>query len=54
MAIERAEESTDEQRRCVIQKSHGPRTFHQTLRRMLEHDWEHLAELARRPAGPGW
>ncbi len=54
MAIELAGESTDEQRRRVIQKTHGPRTFHQTLRRMLEHDWEHLAELARRPGGPSW
>jgi len=22
------------------------------LRRMLEHGWEHLAELSRRPGGP--
>jgi len=54
MAIERAEESTDEQRRRVLQKRQGPRTFHQTLRRMLEHDWEHLAELSRLPDGPSW
>jgi predicted RNase H-like HicB family nuclease/uncharacterized damage-inducible protein DinB len=29
-----------------------PRQQPQALRRTLEHDWEHLAELARRPAGP--
>ncbi len=52
MALARARQSTDEQRQRVMQKSHGPRTFHQTLRRMLEHEWEHLAEVARRPGGP--
>jgi uncharacterized damage-inducible protein DinB/predicted RNase H-like HicB family nuclease len=54
MAVERALDSNDEQRRRVMQKRHGPRTFHQTLRRMLEHDWEHLAELSRRAGGPRW
>ncbi len=54
MAIERAGDSSEEDWGRVIQKSHGPRTFHQALRRMLEHDWEHLAELARRPGGPAW
>jgi len=54
MAIELAGASTDAERRRVIQKRQGPRTFHQTLRRMLKHDWEHLAELARRPGGPAW
>ena len=34
--------------------SRGPerRTLRKALRRMLEHDWEHLAELSRRPGGP--
>jgi predicted RNase H-like HicB family nuclease/uncharacterized damage-inducible protein DinB len=54
MAVTRARESTETQRRQVIQKRQGPRTFHQTLRRMLEHDWEHLAELSRRSGGPTW
>lgn len=27
-------------------------TLRKALRRMLEHNWEHLAELARRPGGP--
>lgn len=30
----------------------GPRTLRRALRRTLEHDWEHRAELARRPGGP--
>lgn len=29
-----------------------PYTARKALRRMLEHDWEHLAELSRRPGGP--
>jgi uncharacterized damage-inducible protein DinB len=52
LALARARRSSAQQRQQVMQKSHGPRTFHQTLRRMLEHEWEHLAELARRPGGP--
>jgi hypothetical protein len=28
------------------------RTLRKALRRVLEHDWEHLAELSRRPGGP--
>jgi predicted RNase H-like HicB family nuclease/uncharacterized damage-inducible protein DinB len=54
MAIERAGRSTEAERQRIMQKSQGPRTFHQTLRRMLEHDWEHLSELARRGGGPAW
>ena len=30
------------------------RTLCKALRRILEHDWEHLAELARRPGGPAF
>lgn len=36
----------------VRQLSGGPRTLRQALRRTLEHDWEHLVELSRRPGGP--
>jgi predicted RNase H-like HicB family nuclease len=41
------------QRRAIIRP--GPdriRTLRKAIRRMLEHDWEHLAELSRRPGGP--
>lgn len=35
--------------RVVTGRTYTPR---KALRRMLEHDWEHLAELSRRPGGP--
>lgn len=44
--------TTPEQRRAVIQQTHTQRTLRKAMRRMLEHDWEHLAELSRRPGGP--
>ena len=52
LAQSTARRTTLGQRAAVRQLPKGPRTFHQALRRMLEHDWEHLAELSRRPGGP--
>jgi uncharacterized damage-inducible protein DinB/predicted RNase H-like HicB family nuclease len=52
MAVERARAATPEERAAVRQLPKGPRTLRKALRRMLEHDWEHLAELSRRPGGP--
>jgi predicted RNase H-like HicB family nuclease len=44
--------TTPEQRSTPRHPPSGPRTLRQALRRILEHDWEHLAELARREGGP--
>jgi len=45
--------ATPAQRRAVIRPSQGRvRTLRKAIRRTLEHDWEHLAELSRRPGGP--
>ncbi len=52
LAIERVHATTPEQRAAVRELPQGPRTLRKALRRMLEHDWEHLAELSRRPGGP--
>lgn len=49
---ERIAESTPEERLRVIERPKDTRTFRKALRRMLEHDWEHARELARRPGGP--
>jgi predicted RNase H-like HicB family nuclease len=49
---ERLREATVEQRRAVIQRPKEVRTLRKGIRRLLEHDWEHLAELSRRPGGP--
>lgn len=49
---ERLRKATPEQRRAVVQRPDHVRTMRKALRRMLEHDWEHLAELSRRPGGP--
>jgi uncharacterized damage-inducible protein DinB/predicted RNase H-like HicB family nuclease len=51
-AIEVARNTNPQQRSTPRERPAGPRTFRQALRRMLEHDWEHLAELSRRPGGP--
>lgn len=48
----RVEATSPAERTGVRELPAGPRTLHQALRRMLEHEWEHLAELARRPGGP--
>ena len=52
LAAERLSRVTPEQRRQVIQRPKELRTLRKALRRMLEHDWEHLRELSRRPGGP--
>jgi predicted RNase H-like HicB family nuclease len=52
MATELVHGTTAEQRRTVIQQPNTQRTLRKAMRRMLEHDWEHLSELSRRPGGP--
>lgn len=52
LAAERVRGTTPEERRAIRTLPTGPRTLRKALRRMLEHDWEHLAELSRRPGGP--
>ena len=52
MAEERVRTATPEQRAAVRERPREIRILRKALRRMLEHDWEHLAELARRPGGP--
>jgi uncharacterized damage-inducible protein DinB len=44
--------ATPEQRRAVIHREQDDRTLRKQMRHVLEHEWEHLAELARRPGGP--
>ena len=48
----RVRATTPAERAAVRELSAGPRTLRKALRRILEHSWEHLAELARRPDGP--
>jgi len=52
MAVERVLAATPEQRAAVHERPKDIRTLRKALRRILEHDWEHLAELSRRPGGP--
>lgn len=52
MLTERVRAATPEQRAAVIQRPNDVRTLRKALRRQLEHDWEHLAELSRRAGGP--
>lgn len=52
MAGERVRAASPEERAAVRHLPAGPRTLRKALRRMLEHEWEHLAELSRRPGGP--
>jgi len=52
MVEDRIAEATPEGRARVVERPKDVRTFRKALRRMLEHDWEHLAELSRRPGGP--
>jgi predicted RNase H-like HicB family nuclease/uncharacterized damage-inducible protein DinB len=52
LVVERLRSVTAEERSKVIQRPKEIRTLRKALRRMLEHDWEHLAELSRRPGGP--
>jgi hypothetical protein len=44
--------ATEEQRTQAVERPREVRTLRKAMRRMLEHDWEHLAELSRRPGGP--
>jgi uncharacterized damage-inducible protein DinB len=53
LATNRLLATTPEERSAVRQRPKGDtRTLRKAIRRMLEHDWEHLAELSRRPGGP--
>jgi uncharacterized damage-inducible protein DinB/predicted RNase H-like HicB family nuclease len=52
MVAERVQQTTPEERAAVRQLPAGPRSLRKAFRRMLEHDWEHLTELSRRPGGP--
>jgi predicted RNase H-like HicB family nuclease/uncharacterized damage-inducible protein DinB len=52
MASELVRATTPEQRAAVVERPKDMRTLRKAIRRMLEHDWEHLAELSRRPGGP--
>jgi hypothetical protein len=54
MAQELVRGTTAQQRMAVIRRPKELRTLRKALRRMLEHDWEHLAELSRRVGGPRW
>jgi predicted RNase H-like HicB family nuclease len=44
--------ATPDQRQHVRDLNGNYYTLRKAVRRILEHDWEHLRELARRPAGP--
>lgn len=52
LVVERLRLVTPEERSKVVQRPKEIRTLRKAVRRMLEHDWEHLAELSRRPGGP--
>ncbi|MEX2373219.1 MAG: hypothetical protein WD800_05400 [Dehalococcoidia bacterium] len=53
MAADMVRAATPEQRRALIEKDSGDRrTLRKSVRFLLEHDWEHLAELSRRKGGP--
>ncbi|MGH7612328.1 MAG: hypothetical protein ACREN4_09945 [Candidatus Dormibacteria bacterium] len=52
LATERALGTSAAERHQVRERGGTKRTLRKAVRRMLEHDWEHLAELARRQGGP--
>lgn len=52
MVAERIQATTDEERSQVRELTSRTYTLRKAMRQMLEHDWEHLAELSRRPGGP--
>lgn len=52
MVAERVGATTAAERSTVRELSSGSYTLRKALRHVLEHDWEHLAELSRRPGGP--
>ena len=49
---ERVWRATPDERWATRELSGRTYTMRKAMRRMLEHDWEHLAELSRRPGGP--
>jgi hypothetical protein len=49
MAFDHVHATTPEEQLAVRELPTGTRTLHKSLRRLLEHEWEHLAELFRRP-----
>jgi predicted RNase H-like HicB family nuclease len=52
IVLQRLRETTPQQRGDVFERGQILRTLRKAIRRTLEHDWEHLAELSRRPGGP--
>jgi hypothetical protein len=52
LMYQRVDQTTYEQRNAVRELSSRQYTLRKALRRMLEHDWEHLVELSRREGGP--
>jgi predicted RNase H-like HicB family nuclease len=48
----RLRETTPKQRSEAFERGQILRTLRKAIRRTLEHDWEHLVELSRRPGGP--
>lgn len=52
LAAERVRATTPQERIAVRELSSRSYTRRKALRRMLEHDWEHLAESSKRPGGP--
>jgi predicted RNase H-like HicB family nuclease len=52
LASKRVRATTPEERIAVRLLTNRTYTLRKALRRLLEHGWEHLAELSRRPDGP--
>jgi len=52
LIADRLAAATPEERAAVRHLPGGPRTLRKALRQLLEHDWNHLAELSRFPDGP--
>ena len=52
LVLARLENTTPEERKKMVERPNEVRTLRKALRRTLEHDWEHLVELSRRPGGP--
>jgi predicted RNase H-like HicB family nuclease/uncharacterized damage-inducible protein DinB len=52
LAAARIRATTPTERAAVRLQPKNTRTLRKGLRRMLEHDWEHLVELSRRAGGP--
>ena len=53
LVTERLRATTPAERAAVRERPSGEiSTLRKAMRRIIEHEWEHLAELARRPGGP--